>query len=1153
MNTLYDLVTKIDALTANSQQVLNALIRSCVASGSSSGYKVKKYGEEIELDRADIYHLYDFYQSWEAEGFPSDESEFNSLLARADARWRVGEGDTSTLASDAVAKHAKILYLTKEQAAKLEDENTREATEAQLNTSYWVNRIRESATPKGTISSAPIPLNLRTPLYDENLSVKSFSQFETYLFPMGYHRAEILGTPGNGEDYVAGGRNWTIDVTDFLTLSGNHILLGNNSLPVNKLEGYGDKSLNISWGNESYAFGNLSLAFGDHSVAQADGSLIFGNHCYGQGIDSFIAGGDRNLTVMDNAFATNQRNTAVAKNSFAANYNNYAGGWGYDFTFIGSADPNVVNTECDVTYIESEDVCVSNKTVTDVLGDSALYKVLCISADDVTLAKLPFEETMQVGDYVVIYNMWVKKDGFQNTATSIDGYAADTVIAKITNITRVNIEGTSDLDHYEVTLSTPVPIKSKNGVFGGGTVSSYMRRVVRHDIDGNLLDRDDVLLGLNSTTFGHGHSAIGHNQTVVGQMSVPNIDAKFVVGTGSSYIFSKDEDVYRSNSLVIGDTYSYMKLANGRSYIGVSTHSQQIDDMGADDNGTVTLPKGTVMATRDKYTHDSTRVATDSKLAFMQAENNQGPVSRVCIGSTMPSTAGVGTYPTALMQSVKGTTVIAGGVTYVDEVTEQKRNLVETLIDASQVIISGDDNAVGIYAKDGIDIRNVNPSRGINIETKNCIALRFKNLVLDGDDTFGSLTATGRALSFILDKQDGSDNNGALDSILWGHTTGKSGFYYIDGGNSNSRLFDAAAITMGTTSKYDGNRLHLYNSVQASITDNKYHVASLSIPEVSTVVPSGYALRPKVTTGIIDGVGGAVGNVLTSKEIPYMDDIGVWSSAPMSCFGFIRGGSSVSTLDAACDLSDIDDYVYMPLLRFDRDSNAWVYNPSKIYAKISASGGSRNESYLLRYNEARIELMHNDNGTTVKFGEMSVMSTSINDNEVDVQGELTFIVNGETSEFLTRISDGFRIPFIPGFATQSTGDKFVQAGTPLANNAIYKRIAGRQQLVTRLDGGYYSSWGCSGDDADDDNVSYYGFGIQPGILCMEIRRHTNFATHWEGDKPYRFRLQGKVPFEATSECMGMNINTRWNDALRACYKNRVLYPISELAAILQGV
>ena len=196
--------------------------------------------------------------------------------------------------------------------------------------------------------------------------------------------------------------------------------------------------------------------------------------------------------------------------------------------------------------------------------------------------------------------------------------------------------------------------------------------------------------------------------------------------------------------------------------------------------------------------------------------------------------------------------------------------------------------------------------------------------------------------------------------------------------------------------------------------------------------------------------------------------------------------------------------------------------------------------------------MYND--SNFKFGEMSVMSTSINDNEVDVQGELKFITNGDASRLFTdRRHDGFRITFIPGFATQSMGDKFVQAGGILENNAIYKRIHGHQQLVTRLDGGSYHSWGCTGDDAGVNNISYYGFGIQPGILCMEIRRNVSTASTWENNKLYRFRLQGKVPFEATSECMGMNINTRWNDALRTCYKNRVLYPVSELAAILQGV
>ena len=183
MNTLYDLATRLDALTANSQQVLNALIRSCVAAGSSSGYKVNKYGVPIELTRSDIYHLYDFYQSWEAEGFPSAEDDFNSLLARADDRWHTTSTDRSKLATDAVVKHSKILYMSRDEAVILANAEASEAAASSesMSDDYWVAKVRTSASPKGTVSSAPIPLNLRTPLYDENLSVKSFSQFETYL------------------------------------------------------------------------------------------------------------------------------------------------------------------------------------------------------------------------------------------------------------------------------------------------------------------------------------------------------------------------------------------------------------------------------------------------------------------------------------------------------------------------------------------------------------------------------------------------------------------------------------------------------------------------------------------------------------------------------------------------------------------------------------------------------------------------------------------------------------------------------------------------------------------------------------------------------------------------------------------------------------
>ena len=64
MDTMYKLTKQIDALTYNSRAVLNALVRSCIAAGSSNGYTVRRYGKELTLKRADIFRLYDFYQCW---------------------------------------------------------------------------------------------------------------------------------------------------------------------------------------------------------------------------------------------------------------------------------------------------------------------------------------------------------------------------------------------------------------------------------------------------------------------------------------------------------------------------------------------------------------------------------------------------------------------------------------------------------------------------------------------------------------------------------------------------------------------------------------------------------------------------------------------------------------------------------------------------------------------------------------------------------------------------------------------------------------------------------------------------------------------------------------------------------------------------------
>ncbi len=1149
MNTLYDLVTRIDALTANSQQVLNALIRSCVAAGSSSGYKVNKYGVPIELDRADIYHLYDFYQSWQAEGFPSDENEFNSLLARADERWKMNPDDASKLATAAVVKHAMILYMSKEQGAAITNAKATVSDEIKQNSDFWVAKIRESATPMGTISSAPIPLNLRTPLYDENLSVKSFSQFETYLFPMGYHRADIMGTPGNGDDYIAGGRNWTIDATDSLTLNANHILLGINTTPDNKLVAYENKYNTISWGNESYAFGNLSLAFGDHSVAQGDGAIVFGNQCYGMGMNSFIAGGLSDKTVLKNTFATNWMNTAVASESFAANWNNYAGGWGYSFSFKGS-ESNVVQTECetDVTYLESEDICISDKKVSEVLSDSSLYKVITISDAQVEYSRMPFD--LKVGDMVVIYDLRVENDrGMQLSATDMAGYPANAHMTKITNITRVNWENSTDLHHYEITLEKAIPVPNRYGVWVGGTVSLYTRMLDLYDIDGKAGPQYQHEFGERSAVFGHGNAAIGRNQMVVGQMSIPSIDAKFVVGAGSAYISGEipGQDPYRSNALVIGEHYSYMKLANGKSYIGMSTNLRTVDEK-CPTGDRLTLHKGTIMHSSEPEEQISTSVTTDSDQAFMLANKKNETLARIGLGSSLkPYFAS--DYPTSVLQSLQGTAVITSGA-YIETTGEdgERLNLVDTLLAQSRTIKTSDEHGIAIYAEDGIEIRNTDnhSGMGINIETCSYLTMTFQGLLLHGM-TFRTLPATDESMSFILSRQNGYDKTGKLEDVYWGHGTGASGFYFLNGAYSNARVFQSAIEGTSTAKDrnlYDNTQIHVFNSVAK--TGDLYHVASLAIPEYPT---NGWRVtrRPTVTIGQTYGVGGENQGMVQSRQIPYIDDVSIWSSAPASNFGYLKPTEVAPGTNSLVSKRDYPNTnVVMPVCRLY--VNGWSnYGYACIRSNDTSAGVTY--PYHMKYEMDIYDLEMDEAKATVSI------TTSINGNSVDVYGFMHF---NNMPGLNNR--DGFRIAFIPGFATRSSYNKFGIIGNsgglahPITNLVYYEKngyvvsyLSGSAIVNNTNDVGY--------DNLYLDNVRYGGMAMQCGIMTIDIVNRSTATSianpcQWMTSRPYTFHLSGLVPFEATPDCIGMNVDTVWNDALKACYNGKVLCPYQSLLTVL---
>jgi hypothetical protein len=956
-----------------------------------------------------------------------------------------------------------------------------------------------------------------------------------------------MGTPGNGDDYIAGGKNWTIDATDFLTLTGNHILLGTNTNPTNKMLGYGDKRNTISWGNESYAFGDLSLAFGNHSVAQGDGAIVFGHDCYGMGMDSFIAGGLDDVTVLRNTFATNWMNTAVATESFAANWNNYAGGWGYSFTFIGS-DSGGIQTECssNVTYLASEDMCISEKSITDTLSDSSLYKVIKISDVQVKYSCMPFD--MKVGDQLVLYDFVVRNNrGMSRSATDIEGYAADPHYAKIVNVTKV---GDDDSYDYEITLDRAVPIPNKYGMFVGGTVSLYTRMLDEYDIDGKPTGTYQHEFGDTSAVFGHGNAAIGWNQMVVGQMSMPTTEAKFVVGAGSAYIggSSQGKEVYRANALVIGENYSYMKLANGKSYIGMATNMKTFDEK-CPTNDRLTLHKGTIMKSSEPEEQISTSVTTDSDQAFMLANKKNETLARIGLGSSLKPYF-TSDYPTSVLQSLQGTAVIASG-SYIDVTKEdvERLNLVDTLLEESRTIKSRDEHGIAIYAEDGIEIRNTDnhTGMGINIETCSYLTLTFRGLLLNGM-TFRSLPATDESMSFILNRKDGYDKTGKLEDVYWGHGTGASGFYFLNGAYSNARVFQSAVEGTSTAKDrnlYDNTQIHVFNSVAK--TGDLYHVASLAIPEYPT---NGWRVtrRPTVTIGQTYGVGGENQGMVQSRQIPYIDDVSIWSSAPASNFGYLKPtGVAPGTYSLVSKRDYPNTNVVMPVCRLT--SNGWSnYGYARIRSNDTLVGVTY--PYHMQY---EMDIFDDNMATAEPKAKVSI-TTSINGNSVDVYGFIHFTFTPGLNDY-----DGFRVAFIPGFAIRSSYNKFGIIGNsggmahPI-KNLIYHEKNGR--IVTYLSGsGIINNTNDEGySNFYSENVRYGGMAMQCGIMTVDIVNRSSSSLvpcQWDKSKPYTFHLSGLVPFEATTDCIGMNVDTVWNDALKECYNGKVLCPYPSLLDVLE--
>lgn len=1102
MNDMHNLLLKVDSLTYNAMQVLNALIRSAVASGSSSGYKVTKYGNELVLTRSDIYKLNNFYELWEAAGFPSDETTFNRMLTEADARWRKA-GENTTLATDAVVKHSQILFMTERDSNKVGDGDT----------AYWTDKVRTSGTPKATVGTAPIPINLRTPLYDENLSTKSFSQYETYLFPMGYRRAEILGTPGNGDDYLAGGANWTIDASEILSLKGNHITLGNITNPQNRIDNYGDSVNTISWGVESYALRDNSLAFGVNSAAVAENAIVFGEHCIGYGKGSFIGGGRNACALGTYSFASNEDTRAVGGDSFAANHSTHAGTWTYAFTF--PATSTLTPTNC--SAVVTEDACyVTDGTAATTVTN---YNIIRIDQADVEYSAIVENGgsvlDIKVGDRIAIYDTGYQRGNNQISPVELDGYARDMFDTLVTSIT-VNRQN-NRIVSYDLTLADPIPVDNiKYTPITGGYVTVLQRRIPVYNSKNQVIDTDSLFLGSRSASFGESTIARGECQAVFGEMNVPNDYARMIVGIGS-YIADEKSSRYRANGLLISEFYSYMKLPTGSSVVGVSCGTYS-----ANDAEQTELDEGAFL--RSSYVgFGESRVITTGRISSLSVtDDEKKSVGRVIIAND-PVLIEASQFVTAEMSAYRGCAVISSGSYISGDVNAGE--LVDTLITDSPVIGGPDEHGIAIYAQDGIDIRNTANSneRGINVETCSYLTLTFNELAMHGN-TYGTLTASDSARSFILKGRpgDGNGKTGQQDDILYAHTVGRSGFY---GGlvGSNFNVYGSSGWT--------GLAAHIISSAFYDDTIKKIQVASIGIPSKPTSTAG--ISRPVVTVGTITHPGNdnQVGDVYT-KELAYLDDANGWCMSPMAGFGYLFVNQDTPPSDTMVPPSTSYRNIY-PVALHKTSDNTW--HEEILYAEVTPINPAINtmftELYLTHAFSYKIKY-----GDTVLYE--FIMNYSLSGNHMDLTVHAEVGMNG-TIAALTGY-DWMRVPALIGCAIRSIDTmpgaiSWKYSMEPPTSSSSQQRI-----LNTCLSGSSYYPPSVA------PTYRFSANALENGIIVMNI---SPVASTWSGG--FYAQFSGAVPFEADNRCRHGKVNDAWRLAMHDAYSGKVVMPYTSLISFLK--
>lgn len=565
MNNLHELTKQLDVLTWNSRSVLNALIRSAMAAGSSDGFTVKRADEDVKLTRQDIYKLYHFYEAWEASQF--NPTSFDEI------RSQMNEEYSETGGVDiALATHAKVMWM---------DADTKD-----LSNDEWINQVKNYTNPKWLTNTAPIPLNIRTPIYDENLSTKTYDSYETYLFPSAYYAIDTLGHSGDGIDHSAGGNAWHYNIDDVFAIDANRVLVGTQdadrlaayrmlykTVPVHSFEG----------GTNSFALRNNSFSFGHNNKVGRDNAAIVGGFSnMATGSQSGILGGNSNIVNSTNSVVGGGLSNMIGAGpeSFAANSRNSIGGYAYFFKRTLTAEASTQTTCQPVIPIDG---CGDYQRMDTTTASTSTTGGIALTANQIYI---PEDDTSGIGrnrissgtslgkaspvdfkvnDSVVLFG-FKTNDGFGfRPCPSLTAAVVSIQIWTSKGLYDVMTEDSvGDIYGYIITLSNNVNSTKIDGLGDYAIQSGYVVRLSA-DAYPHLTEYDtvydtDPFNTSNCSAFGYNNISCGQAQFVVGSSNVELLQPRFIVGSGSSYI--EANNYHRANSLVSAPHYTYMKTSN---------------------------------------------------------------------------------------------------------------------------------------------------------------------------------------------------------------------------------------------------------------------------------------------------------------------------------------------------------------------------------------------------------------------------------------------------------------------------------------------------------------------------------------------------------------------------------------------------------------